>query len=364
MSSISSLLAISGISFRNTLVYRFNFVFYTIGTLLQLLLMLAVWMALDAQGSLTGNLSFKTMATYSALAFSLNIAFSVFYIYGYLTELIRKGDLAMELVRPLHFMANLLFRFFGFTIFRAGFLAIPFSILFGLILGIELPPDVPTGFFFALSVLMAYLINYFIFFLFALLTFVSLDNSGIMLMFMSVSSLFSGLYLPFWIFPDWLRGVAEILPFKGVYYTPISLYMGTLPAVDALGFQAAWLGGLILVAWGCRQKSMVRRIVVQGADMNSLDHYLELARLSLKTRIGYRFDFVVGAVGVILSNVINIGLILIITLRFDTLFGWNFWELVFMYNIWLFTHGFYSTFFRNVKICRPWWSAAILTNSL
>lgn len=263
MNSLSQLIAVSGTSFRNTLVYRFNFVFYTIGTLLQLLLMLAVWMALDTQGALTGNLSFKTMASYSVLAFSLNIAFSVFYIYGYLTDLIRKGDLAMELVRPLPFMANLLFRFFGFTLFRAGFMAIPFSILFGVLLGIQLPPDFAAGFFFALSVLMAYLINYFIFFLFALLTFVSLDNSGIMLMFMSVSSLFSGLYLPFWIFPDWLRNVAEILPFKGVYFTPISLYMGTTPPVDALSFQALWMGALILVSWGC-WKLMVRRIVVQG----------------------------------------------------------------------------------------------------
>jgi len=80
-----------------------------------------------------------------------------------------------------------------------------------------------------------------------------------------------------------------------------------------------------------------------------MSNYLDLARLSVKTRIGYRFDFIVGSVGIILSNLINLGLILILTLQFKTLLGWSFWELVFMYNFWLLGHGFYSTFFRNIE---------------
>lgn len=263
MKTLKSYLAVTGISFRNTLTYRSNLIFYTLGTVLQLLLMLAVWGALDAQGALTGGLSFRRMATYSSLAFSLNIAFSVFYIYGYLTDLIRKGDLAMELVRPLDFLPNLLFRYFGFTFFRLFFLAVPFFLLCTIVLDIELPRDGGQMLGFLASVGLGYLINYFIFFLFALLTFISLDNSGILMTFMSISSLFSGLYLPFWIFPDWLRGAAEILPFKGIYFVPLSLYLGTLPVWEGLVFQGAWLAGLVglsLLFW----RMMVKRLVVQG----------------------------------------------------------------------------------------------------
>jgi len=260
---LKSYLAVSRISFKNTLAYRSNLIFYTLGTLLQLLLMLAVWSALDKQGALGPDLNFKKLSTYSALGFSLNIGFSVFYIYGYLTELIRKGDLAMELVRPVEFMKNLLFRYFGFSVFRIGFLALPFWLLCNVVLGLQVPPDVPTALAFVLSIALAYLVNYFVFFLFALLTFISLDNSGIMMTFMSISTLFTGLYLPFWIFPDWLRGVAEILPFKAIYFTPISLYMGTMPVGEALAFQGAWLLALVLLSQGL-WKLMMRRIVVQG----------------------------------------------------------------------------------------------------
>ena len=69
--------------------------------------------------------------------------------------------------------------------------------------------------------------------------------------------------IPFWIFPDWLRGVAEILPFKAIYFTPISLYMGTMPVGEALAFQGAWLLALVLLSQGL-WKLMMRRIVVQG----------------------------------------------------------------------------------------------------
>jgi len=263
MKTLRSWLAVSHISFKNTLTYRFNMIFYTIGTIMQLLLMLAVWSALDSQGSLTDELSFSKMVTYSVLAFSLNIAFSVFYIYGYLTDIIRKGDLAMELVRPIDFLVNLLFRYLGFTFFRAGFLAIPFSIISAFVLGIQLPTTPALVAYFALSVVLAYLIHYLIFLLFAFLTFISLDNSGIFLTFLSISSLFSGLYVPFWLFPTWLRNVAEFLPFKAVYFTPISVYMGSLDPLEALAFQGTWLVILVfatILFW----RFMMRRVVVQG----------------------------------------------------------------------------------------------------
>jgi len=83
--------------------------------------------------------------------------------------------------------------------------------------------------------------------------------------------------------------------------------------------------------------------------MRLLKEYLSFAALSLKTRIGYRFDFILGSLGIILSNTVSLGLMLILILGFGTLGGWDIWELVFLYNLWLFSHGFYSTFFKNVE---------------
>lgn len=77
--------------------------------------------------------------------------------------------------------------------------------------------------------------------------------------------------------------------------------------------------------------------------------YLHFARLSVKTRIGYRFDFLLGTAGVILANALNMALLFALTWSFPNLGGWGYWELVFLYNLWLAGHGFYSTFFRNIE---------------
>jgi ABC-2 type transport system permease protein len=72
--------------------------------------------------------------------------------------------------------------------------------------------------------------------------------------------------VPLWLFPDFIRGLAEALPFKSIYYIPISIYIGTLSGdaiVRALGFQAVWAVALVLVSrWAWSQ--VHRRLIVQG----------------------------------------------------------------------------------------------------
>jgi ABC-2 type transport system permease protein len=83
--------------------------------------------------------------------------------------------------------------------------------------------------------------------------------------------------------------------------------------------------------------------------MRAIKEYLAFAGLSIKTRIGYRVDFILGSLGIILSNGLSLGMMAVLVFGFGTLGGWGIWELVFLYNLWLFSHGFYSTFFKNVE---------------
>jgi len=67
----------------------------------------------------------------------------------------------------------------------------------------------------------------------------------------AVISLFSGLLVPLAFFPDALRAVADMLPFRGLYDTPARMYAGTLSmrqAMRGLGHQGIWLA--LLWAFG------------------------------------------------------------------------------------------------------------------
>jgi ABC-type uncharacterized transport system permease subunit len=85
------------------------------------------------------------------------------------------------------------------------------------------------------------------------------------MMFAAVRSFLSGQVVPLWFMPDWLRTVAEILPFQAATYTPLAIYFGRPPGglAAALAVQCIWivvLGASCAWVWS-RAK---RRVVVQG----------------------------------------------------------------------------------------------------
>jgi ABC-2 type transport system permease protein len=67
----------------------------------------------------------------------------------------------------------------------------------------------------------------------------------------SLVAFFAGQMVPLWLFPQFLRVLAEALPFQSVYYIPLSIYTGTLAgegAVRAIGLQALWAVFLVLIS--------------------------------------------------------------------------------------------------------------------
>ena len=83
--------------------------------------------------------------------------------------------------------------------------------------------------------------------------------------------------------------------------------------------------------------------------MEALRLYLKLIRISMQARMQYRADFITGMIGVIVLNVVNLGLIGILVSRFTHLNGWTIWEMVFLYCLWILGHGIYSLFFWHIR---------------
>src|SRR3970040_2731381 len=83
--------------------------------------------------------------------------------------------------------------------------------------------------------------------------------------------------------------------------------------------------------------------------MEALRLYLKLIRISMQARMQYRADFITGMLGVIVLNVVNLGLIGILVSRFTHLNGWTIWEMVFLYCLWILGHGIYSLFFWHIR---------------
>lgn len=83
--------------------------------------------------------------------------------------------------------------------------------------------------------------------------------------------------------------------------------------------------------------------------MNGFQLYFRLIQISMLSRMQYRADFIVGLLGLIAWNVVNLGLIGILINQFTSLKDWTLWELVFLYCLWILVHSLYSLFFSHIS---------------
>lgn len=83
--------------------------------------------------------------------------------------------------------------------------------------------------------------------------------------------------------------------------------------------------------------------------MNTFQLYFRLIQISLLSRMQYRANFIVGILGLIVWNVVNLGLIGVMVTQFTSLNHWTLWELVFLYCLWILAHSLYGLFFSHTR---------------
>jgi ABC-2 type transport system permease protein len=119
---------------------------------------------------------------------------------------------------------------------------------------------------FVLSLVLGYVVLFHLSFLLGSLVLVTLDIRSISWAYYSLVSFFAGQMVPLWLFPQFLRVIADVLPFKSIYYIPMSIYIGTLSGeavVTALAFQVMW-GVVLLVVSRWAWSRVHARLIVQG----------------------------------------------------------------------------------------------------
>jgi ABC-2 type transport system permease protein len=182
-----------------------------------------------------------------------------------LREMVRTGAVAYEMLRPVDIYS------FWFSKNLAGRVApallrfvpmLPVSFLFGM----RLPPTVGAVGAFLLALAGAVTLSCALSTLMAITLLWTISGDGVNRILPSVMFLASGMIIPLPLYPDWLQGFINVLPFRGLADLPFRLYSGNLPAASVVGvvaIQFAW--ALLLVVIGRRILARgLRRLVVQG----------------------------------------------------------------------------------------------------
>jgi ABC-2 type transport system permease protein len=257
----SKYLSLASMSVQRIIAYRTTTLMNLIASLISVAVAYYLWRTIYASRAQVGALSWDQMRTYILLVYAINALVSVLASFR-LMNLIRSGEIAIELLRPIDFLKSQLALTLGATLVE-GLLSVGVALAMGfLIFDIQGPHTALAGALFMISVGLGFLIKFLVVFLVALLCFWTMSHLGLIWTQNAVINLFSGALIPLELFPGWLRTTAAILPFQGIISTPVRIYLGQLQGADmawALLVQALWVAALwklSRLAWGPAMRSL------------------------------------------------------------------------------------------------------------
>lgn len=235
--------------------------------IVQLLAMVALyffWQAVYASGGALGGLTFQQTINYVMIAQLLMplIENNLIFNFGWM---LREGQVAIDLLRPLDFQARFYVDAAG-TLFLNLLLKAPLVISAVAFFQVQLPRDVATWLVFLVSLVLGHGVMFFFDWIFACLAFYSTETWGLSVVRVAVVTFFSGAIVPLQMMPDWLRAIASVLPFAQAVYVPVSFLSGVTPisaAPQAWLIQVAWLIGLGVISRAVFNRSL-RKVTVQG----------------------------------------------------------------------------------------------------
>ncbi len=184
-------------------------------------------------------------------------------------EKIRSGDVGVELIRPLDLYAHWFMRGVSGRLGRFLLQLVPVAGIAMLLpqpFGLQPPASLAGLLVAACSLLLALLLSAAVQGLIYVLLMQLAWGDGPATLLTLVTEVFSGLYLPLQLWPDWAQRFLMRQPFAGIIDLPLRFYVGTLAPTDfwqVAALQLCWAVGLILIGHQLMQRTL-RRLVVQG----------------------------------------------------------------------------------------------------
>ncbi|WP_419871392.1 ABC transporter permease [Candidatus Pristimantibacillus sp. PTI5] len=233
-------------SFHRKSSYKLEYYLGLFGSLLSIFISVAIWKAVYGSTASFAGITQEQAVTYAVIAMLMRIVLSMneFLIDGK----IKSGEIASDLIRPYHFLTYVFSMIIGEVGFNLWTKALPLIILSIFMFQLEVSHSWINLLFFLISAAFSYLLLYFfnlIFWLFAFWvhqtwSIVTIKNAAVLLL--------SGATIPYWFLPDWLAYIFEWLPFKYIYFTPVTIALGEAHQGDILRLFIEQIGWILLLA--------------------------------------------------------------------------------------------------------------------
>ena len=257
---LSSWVMIFRTALEERLVYRGDFALGTLMRFLpiitQIFLWFAVFDAIDQKGENTsgmiGGFSFEEIVAYYLLTMLGRAFSSMPGLASGIAKQIREGEIKRYLIQPIDLITFLLLNRvahkFAYYVIAAG----PFALVFFLCRNyfVDGWPNLTTVIAFILSLIMGFLIGFFLEASIGMIGFWFLEVSSLLFVYMLFSFFLSGHMFPLTLLPDGIEQLVTFLPLKYLAYFPAAIFLQKIPEDELLydlGLEASWLVFFIIL---------------------------------------------------------------------------------------------------------------------
>jgi len=252
-------------SLQEKLVYRFDLIIGLLRTFILILVFRYLWLALYGGRATFAGVSLEQTITYATVSMIIGPLYPNSLILDVGARL-RTGNILFDITRPLYYGNLLLFQTCGQFLATLVTSALPMFVLALFFVDLNFPASPLIWLAFGVSLLLGFLIAFLVDYLTSLAGFWLTETWGIFFAKWSITDVLSGKYLPLWIFPPLLRQFALMLPFRGMSYSPLAIFIGQVPPGQIpleLGLQVFWIIVLALLGrW--LYGAAVKKLAVQG----------------------------------------------------------------------------------------------------
>ena len=230
---------------------------------------ISVYVAFYNSGSGTLPMPIDELVSYLWLNQAFFALVYMWYKDKDILNLIKKGNIAYELCRPQDIYSMWTSKILGERISNLTLRCFP-VLLFASILPNAFRLDLsisPERFLiFLVTLVLSAFLMVFLILLYHIICLFTLDEKGIVNIFMVVTDILSGLVIPIPFFPEFLQNISNVLPFRYISDFPFRLYVGNISIQEGLiGIivQIIWIV-IILLLGRLLMKIALKKTVVQG----------------------------------------------------------------------------------------------------
>lgn len=237
-------------SFALQLQYRAAFLIWLIGMVLEPVVYLVVWSAVAAaRGGEVGGFTRGEFAAYYIILMMVNHLTFTWTMWEYDWR-VRHGDLSFMLLRPIHpihndFCENISYKLLSMVVM------LPTTVGLWVTFRPTFSWDLGMAALFIPGVIGAFTVQFLFGWLAAMVAFWTTRIQATNQLYFTALLFFSGKFAPLGLFPDWVQGASDLLPFRWMLSFPVELLMGRLSMGEiylGLLMQAGWtVVGVLLI---------------------------------------------------------------------------------------------------------------------